>query len=107
MTPFLPTTGASAKNSGDASPLQAHQQLARRHTEQRKRNGPDRHRSGFRRHVIETMLGKGEGKVARATDGAAPNGPAKLLGRNTSPSSAKIETASSPARKRNRNSMPS
>jgi hypothetical protein len=30
--------------------------------------------------------------VASATDGAAPNRPAKLLGRSTSPSIAKVET---------------
>jgi len=38
--------------------------------------------------------------VASATDGAAPNNPAKLLGRKTSASRAKVETANPPMKKR-------
>src|SRR5438105_12062928 len=39
-------------------------------------------------------------RVASATDGAAPNKPAKLLGRKRSPRTAKIETANPPMKKR-------
>src|ERR1700678_3629644 len=39
-------------------------------------------------------------RVARATDGAAPKRPAKLLGLKTVPSTAKAETKSPPTRKR-------
>jgi hypothetical protein len=35
--------------------------------------------------------------VAKAIDGAAPNRPAKLFGRNTSPSTANTETPTPPA----------
>lgn len=38
--------------------------------------------------------------VAKATDGAALNNPAKLLGRTTSPTIAKIETKNPPIKKR-------
>src|SRR6201981_2226305 len=38
--------------------------------------------------------------AASATDGAAPNNPAKLLGRKTSASRAKVETANPPMKKR-------
>src|SRR5581483_10025204 len=38
--------------------------------------------------------------VASATDGAAPNKPAKLFGRSTSPSAANADTAQPPIRKR-------
>jgi hypothetical protein len=40
--------------------------------------------------------------VARATDGAAPNRPAKLLGRSKSPSTANSNTTSPPRTKRKR-----
>ena len=39
-------------------------------------------------------------KVARATEGAAPNNPAKLLGLKRSPSKAKVETDTPPIKKR-------
>src|SRR5215470_15812486 len=39
-------------------------------------------------------------RVARAIDGAAPNRPAKLLGRKASPNAANADTAMPPARKR-------
>lgn len=39
-------------------------------------------------------------RVASATDGAAPNSPAKLFGLNRSPSSANVETDSPPMMKR-------
>jgi hypothetical protein len=38
--------------------------------------------------------------VAKATDGTAPNNPAKLLGRTMSPTIAKIETKTPPIKKR-------
>src|SRR4051812_9669960 len=43
--------------------------------------------------------------VARATDGAAPNRPAKLFGRKMSPSRANAETTRPPRKKRTRNSL--
>jgi len=39
-------------------------------------------------------------KVAKATDGAAPNNPAKLVGLNTPPIIAKVETTAPPIRNR-------
>src|ERR1700746_144434 len=43
--------------------------------------------------------------VASATDGAAPNSPAKLFGLKTSPRTEKNETAIPPIRKRSRSSF--
>jgi hypothetical protein len=43
--------------------------------------------------------------VARPTEGAAPNSPAKLFGFNTSPSAAKNETARPPIKKRKKSSV--
>src|SRR5882757_8703212 len=43
--------------------------------------------------------------VARATDGAAPKRPAKVLGRRTSPSMAKVNTTTPPTMKRRRYSV--
>src|SRR5437763_11891773 len=43
-------------------------------------------------------------KVARATEGAAPKIPAKLLGLNRSPRTAKVETTAPPIKKRKNNS---
>src|SRR5215470_7633673 len=43
--------------------------------------------------------------VATATEGAAPNSPAKLFGLNTSPRTEKKETAIPPIRKRTRSSF--
>jgi hypothetical protein len=53
------------------------------------------------------MLDKGEGERCQGDRRRRAEQPGKLLGRNTSPSSAKIETASPPARKRNRYSISS
>jgi hypothetical protein len=47
---------------------------------------------------VETVMRS----VANAIEGAAPNSPAKLLGRKTSAKAEKAETARPPARKRRR-----
>src|SRR5438105_1976170 len=50
----------------------------------------------YRAPSVETV----RQRVARATEGAAPNSPAKLLGLNKSPNSANAETTAPPIRNR-------
>jgi hypothetical protein len=58
------------------------------------------HRVALHGRVAGTVLVDGDAERGKCDRGAAPNNPAKLLGRRTSPSIAKADTTAPPMKKR-------
>ena len=81
-------------------PMKPHHEAARQESVEGESYGAGNHRSGFPAAYAAPFVTTASPNEASATEGAAPNKPAKLLGFNSSPRTANKETIVPPTRNR-------
>jgi hypothetical protein len=82
--------------------MKPHHQAARQESVEEESYGAGNHRSGLLAAYAAPFVATASPKEASATEGAAPNKPAKLFGFNRSPRTANKETIVPPIRNRTR-----